>query len=41
MYTSPDQRNGKFCRDNGLKPPITRHVLDPIINALSKSHGGA
>ena len=37
---SPDQRNGKFCRDNGLQPPITRHALDSIVNALIKSHGG-
>ena len=40
MYTSPDQRNEKFCRNNGLQPPIARHALDPIINALSKSHAG-
>ena len=40
MYTSPDQRNGKFCRDNGLQPPITLLALDSIINALIKSHGG-
>ena len=41
MHTSPDQANWQLCRDNGLKPPLTRHALHPwsFINALSKSHG--
>ena len=38
MYTSPDQTNWQFCRDNGLQPTITRHALHPFIDALSKSH---
>ena len=39
IYTSPDQTNWQFCRDNGLQPPITHHAPHRFINALSKSHG--